>query len=749
MSNIYLNNFDKNMVNHGFQIIRYCDDMLILTKNEEELKDAELLLNFELKKLKLQTNLDKTQKGDLRKGFVFLGYHFNQTGRIASKKAVESLDCKLKNLAIDKKVDDEKIEKVIRGWENYFGSIKNITLNNLESFLSVLKVKSHHEVEKLLEDRNKIQAIAKPNVYLELAIEWKKLAQENMFIKEVAEFFKYVQLYDQMELIKMSELLSISLENLVNIIRNYKKNNFDLGFLAESFVEISSYYLAQKFYELRNETTKLTFNNYGLDCLDEIFFDKYLNLFSGKENIYSIERCDKTGKKVFEKVKRTLKAEQIQEHIEGAITADLHLFKDNYHTSLLVLDIDISKECLSDDENYHRNLKLTLEYALKLSKQAKSYGIDNLIEFSGYKGYHVWFFFEKEVLASKLRDFAFYLLKQVGSCPDGIRCEIFPNKNELIDIEESCVIKLPLGFNSITEARCLFIDNKGNYYPDQRKIVEITKKIDLKTFYEVLKVLEIEKDLVNKDVCLKEETFENLPKTKKVIDNCKVVEFIVKKAEATGYLNHKERTLLLSSIGTLDKEGKEAIHKIMKKCFNYDKGITEKYFNKKFDSPISCKKIKENYREITCLTDCNCVFKNIPKDSYVSPTLYAKESLEKPKPIVKEISEKIELTTKEEPLNIKKKEEKVIVTEKTVEKNATLEIKTTPDNKAIKDDIKENIKKYANLKKQLRGIEKALEKCSDNLNSSFNTLKIEQIELEFGILIREKLNNKINWRLEL
>lgn len=28
MSNIYLNNFDKNMVNHGFQIIRYCDDAI-------------------------------------------------------------------------------------------------------------------------------------------------------------------------------------------------------------------------------------------------------------------------------------------------------------------------------------------------------------------------------------------------------------------------------------------------------------------------------------------------------------------------------------------------------------------------------------------------------------------------------------------------------------------------------------------------------------------------------------------------
>ena len=769
LSNIYLTSLDNLMTSQGIDFIRYCDDILILTKTEEEILDCQLLLQYQLKKLNLKLKPEKTFKGEIRQGFTFLGYHFNQDGKLASKKSVEALDFKLKNIFEKEKNMDNlgKINSVVKGWENYFGNVENVDLNNLESFLGILKIRDFSNVENIIEKRNKIQNFATSSTFLDLAYEWRDLKQEINSLVEITHFFKYFKLQTNLELKKAGEFLKIDMKDLFEIIKTFKKHN-DNSFIPEIFAEKKYYSLAQKFHEAIEQNSSQKMITYGIEKADDDFFKKYLNLFSGMTKTFSVETKDKFGNRLFTKIKKDLTNEVINSSIEGEITSALHIFKNSSEVKLFVIDIDISRECLSDDENKERNLKSAFLQALEISKQGKALGLNNYIEFSGFRGYHVWFFLENNISAENVRKVAFYVSKLADKNFKGLNIEIFPKKDILKESEESCLIKLPLGFHTISKNRGLFLDEKGVYYPNQIDFIKNIETINNSTFLQVLKIIEIEKNFTEEKTVLKKEKdiFENFPKTKKILQGCSVIRHLVKKAEDTGYLSHSERLLILSVLGNVKDEGNFVVHEVMKKCFNYNKGKTQKYFDKKYETPISCSKIKESYKDITALTDCSCFFSRIPKRGYASPNLYT-EPDQRNKNIsgysskednlieVKNISPVISpLETKiipSEIIEIKKEEVKkeVVVKEEIRKENEINDIDKKNEKKIIRAEIAENITKLINLKKQIRGIEKSLEKCESDLNKSFNVLNVNELEIEFGLLIRDKSKSKIEWRIEI
>jgi len=90
LSNIYLNNFDKKIVDFGYNLIRYADDFIILENTKEKANEALTKSIEALKELNLRSNDEKTKLASLKDGFVFLGYEFNETGKYPSKVALQT-----------------------------------------------------------------------------------------------------------------------------------------------------------------------------------------------------------------------------------------------------------------------------------------------------------------------------------------------------------------------------------------------------------------------------------------------------------------------------------------------------------------------------------------------------------------------------------------------------------------------------------------------------------------------------------
>ncbi|MEG0775834.1 group II intron reverse transcriptase/maturase [Clostridium sp.] len=130
LSNIMLNELDKELEARELNFVRYADDCLIVVKSE---KSANRVMNsiktFIEKKLGLKVNIEKSKIAK-PKDIKYLGFGFytSKQGTIKSKphlKSVEKFKRTLKRLtnrsysiSLDERIT--KLNYVIRGWINYF-----------------------------------------------------------------------------------------------------------------------------------------------------------------------------------------------------------------------------------------------------------------------------------------------------------------------------------------------------------------------------------------------------------------------------------------------------------------------------------------------------------------------------------------------------------------------------------------------------------------------------------------------------
>lgn len=130
LSNIMLNELDKELEERGLNFVRYADDCIILVKSEKAANRVlESITKFIEKKLGLKVNAEKS-KVTKPKDTKYLGFSFwkNKKEQWRPKphiKSFQKLKRKLKELtnrswsiSLDNRI--KKLNYLVRGWVNYF-----------------------------------------------------------------------------------------------------------------------------------------------------------------------------------------------------------------------------------------------------------------------------------------------------------------------------------------------------------------------------------------------------------------------------------------------------------------------------------------------------------------------------------------------------------------------------------------------------------------------------------------------------
>lgn len=76
LANLFLDELDETLMEFGKKLVRYADDFLILSKNEEDAREAIDITDMILDDLHLDLNLKKTRIVSFDRGFKFLGAIF-------------------------------------------------------------------------------------------------------------------------------------------------------------------------------------------------------------------------------------------------------------------------------------------------------------------------------------------------------------------------------------------------------------------------------------------------------------------------------------------------------------------------------------------------------------------------------------------------------------------------------------------------------------------------------------------------
>ena len=128
LANIYLDPLDRLAAEHGYPMVRYADDFVILTRSQEEAEAALALVKAWVVSNGLTLHPAKTRIANCRKkgnGFEFLGYRFERGRRQVRKKSLD----KLKETVRDKtrrtrgqslKVVVADLNRTLTGWFGYF-----------------------------------------------------------------------------------------------------------------------------------------------------------------------------------------------------------------------------------------------------------------------------------------------------------------------------------------------------------------------------------------------------------------------------------------------------------------------------------------------------------------------------------------------------------------------------------------------------------------------------------------------------
>ena len=194
-----------------------------------------------------------------------------------------------------------------------------------------------------------------------------------------------------------------------------------------------------------------------------------------------------------------------------------------------------------------------------------------------------------------------------------------------------------------------------------------------------------------------------------VLLNCRLQCYLCTKALETGYLTHFERLSILHVFGHLGEAGKAFVHQVMGYTLNYRYEMTEKFIRRRPERPVSCIKLREQYKTLTAEIGCSCIFREI-KNCYPSPVLHA----------IRKSTPQMDITL---PISRQLTEEKKQNLIGTINNQSKLS---------------ELLKALSKLRKQQRELADECRKTEKALSMIFDEAGTDQMELDIGTLVRAK-----------
>ncbi|MFG6321969.1 MAG: hypothetical protein K1W41_10670 [Lachnospiraceae bacterium] len=739
LSNIYMMEFDQWMAGKdGFFYVRYSDDMILLGDKKEKMLEILAEIKGKLHQIGLRTNESKTCCVSLEEGVDMLGYHFSSMGKSVPTKAVQGLQDRLETMWLTSaalSIEDKmtKAIEIIGGWEQYFRE-KRKTESIFEYMALIYAAQSKKDYqEDLIARRWSVQNIYK-DIALYLAKMWKGIGQNQM---QLLEYEQYYQIWNPED-----KLVDKALEEL---LENYEKVMILEG--HDSAIEIMQIYTDRGEYEkaafwmqrseqMQREIRNVSDGSLLCDPIDQVkamvlnqaTAQKILHIFVGREDMFSKETLGYSGKRQAEFQPLPLTDQKIMEHLNGNITIGTYIQRPNSTVKYLVIDVDISKKVMlqirRDSPVFQTYLEQAWHRAEEIRKVLKGFGIYSYIECSGCRGYHVWTFFTEWIPVRYVNMLSDIIETKITEQEKEEICiEFFPNKTRVKAEKFGQVIKLPYGRHVRTNEQSCFLDDSGNPIADVNGFLDNIAKNTLNAVKKVLaKNMAMKEDIQEKIVDTNLEVFGQIEEEiTEILKKCNLMRYLCQKAVKTGYLSHAERLSILYVFGHLGNAGHEFIHQIMSHMLNYQYNTTERFIQRIPAKPVSCIKLREQYKQITAEYGCSCTFKR-SKNCYPSPVLHAIA-------LANNINMEVTLPTSR---TMTRENERKVLDEINIHKKA-----------------QELAIHILEMKKQKRGIDAAILKVEKELEKLYDNANVDCLEVEMGMLVRRKTERGYEWLIEI
>ncbi|RLB90406.1 MAG: DNA primase [Deltaproteobacteria bacterium] len=317
----------------------------------------------------------------------------------------------------------------------------------------------------------------------------------------------------------------------------------------------------------------------------------YLSLFSGRSDVFAGQWADrKKGKSGYVPVRRPMGMQDLEDHLKGLKTYGFYLMDKNADVCCGVIDADLVPEFREKKKNAGivNQLKKEQSYMIsRIRQSSKILELNPVVEVSGYKGFHFWYFMDRPVPASRVRQ---ALLGIVQSLKNDLRffdLEVFPKQDHLKGKGFGNLVKFPLGVHRLSGKRsffpaCLKKDTESQlaYLSTVKKSpVEMVKTAPDKTivqnllFHPKMKVMS-----------------EKYPELFELERSCPAMGQIIAAARGKKPLSVREEKILFQTLGFLPDAGK-IIHYLMSMGAEYNPHVVDYRLSRLRGNPLGCRRI--------------------------------------------------------------------------------------------------------------------------------------------------------------
>jgi hypothetical protein len=354
---------------------------------------------------------------------------------------------------------------------------------------------------------------------------------------------------------------------------------------------------------------------------------RILELLVGETAFYGWETIAPGEERKVARRLEPLTADALLPHLRGEISISAATFGMNGKARCLTLDFDICNKALAEFQNDPgEKLPEALRLALDTQKQARRLGLRSLLEFSGFRGYHLWLPMENPISVAEATALGLMLTRNLPDVAETeIAVERFPKVKTVRAEQTLPLLKLPSGRHLFTGAWCTLLDEQGR--PLKNQAWELLGFVP-NSLEQVRRLLAqgVTQTIASTPAAgglLPVEELAPLSQgIETVLKHCIIMRQLCQMAKQTGYLSHQDRLHLLFVFAHMGETGWQYLHQVMRWTFNYRYAVTQGFLERTKEYPVSCAKLRERYEDRKWIAACRCQFPN-KGDTYPSPVLHA------------------------------------------------------------------------------------------------------------------------------
>jgi hypothetical protein len=320
--------------------------------------------------------------------------------------------------------------------------------------------------------------------------------------------------------------------------------------------------------------------------------DLYLSLFQGREDCFARQWADKNeGKQGYVPVRRPLTREDVQEHLNMRRTYGIYLLQQTSLVKVAVVDVDLVKSLRTGKitSSVHNQVRKERDYLFsRLPEMSQEIGLYPLAEFSGGKGYHLWFFFEAPVPARKVRQVLNRIVDRIKGDLSHFHLEVFPKQDSISGKGFGNLVKLPLGVHRVTGKRSYFLPKTASRsWEDDLLRLE---SVRMSRIEDAISKVQSEKSAQVLVHPRQAQWAKEYPELALLHTKCPALAQIMIQCRQGGSLSQREERILFGTLGFLTRR-KSVMHALLQQLPEYNPHMVDYKLSRVRGTVLGCRRI--------------------------------------------------------------------------------------------------------------------------------------------------------------